>query len=1028
MKVGVSGTFDVDNYGDVLFPLVTSKILDKYDVLPLSPTSSNPSYIDSLSPNEINSKSINEINALVVGGGNIIRTSSSYLDNYVFNEKENTAYSNLWLSITLSNLDNNVPIVWNCPGVAEVFDEELHDIISSALNRINYISVRDELSKKILENINKNCNISVVPDSVWAISDLFPKENLRSDFYNVIGKSNLDKDYIAFHFNSRYLKGNSTIDIVENIKYISEKYNSVPILISLGNCHEDNVLIKEISNSIKFEHICISEPESLRQCVSVLAFSKAYFGSSMHGLITSSSYGNMALCVAEDKIKFDGIQDLFFNNKVYYSSWNDVISNLDHFDIDQRRILANKVKNSNILKLEEHWNKIKSILDDCSNEKDFLSADLLNKFNDKISTLKIISFEKSNSGLKKEIRSLERDLNKSRLEIIELKTKLSLIHIRIADKLARNVLSVPYAPQILRRLKQNYTKIINQYRQFKFKHINAQAWEMDSTAISEVKKYEREKKGRKVAVVTALYGGYDNLTLPLNICDDFDYFCFTDTKQDTFGVWNICSVPYYNSEPTRIARYVKTHLNELFPSYDYIIWVDGNVRFNHHIEKLLSDFKESDEHIALIKHPIRNCVYEEADKCIDLNKDSSRLIHNQIEHYRKIGLPKNLGMYETNVYIVRNNDDEKISKFYRTWWNEIKLRSRRDQMSVTYSLRQCGIKVKYLLDYGKCVREDPNFEIYHHQKSRYLQAPKDLLPLSDVRQPNFEYVENKQDMLDTSVFTCDVIICVYNALDDVKLCVESVFKDMENINEVIFVNDCSNDETTDYLSSISGYDKVKVIHNETNQGYTKSANIGLKASAADLRILLNSDTVVTNGWVKKLKFAAFSDDRVGIVGPISNAASNQSVPDVKGSKNQTAINTLPNGFTPESMNELAESFNSRVYPIVPLIHGFCIGIKASVIHEIGYFDDVNFARYYGEENDYCLRAYLAGFEHRVAIDTFIFHSKSKSIEEEERIIHMDKAGRKLRDIYGSDEVKGFVLQVENNPVLVNLRSFFKSKV
>ncbi|EHY9847493.1 glycosyltransferase family 2 protein, partial [Vibrio cholerae] len=221
--------------------------------------------------------------------------------------------------------------------------------------------------------------------------------------------------------------------------------------------------------------------------------------------------------------------------------------------------------------------------------------------------------------------------------------------------------------------------------------------------------------------------------------------------------------------------------------------------------------------------------------------------------------------------------------------------------------------------------------------------------------------------------------------------------------------------------------KLVLIRNELNQGYTKSANIGLKTSDADFRIILNSDTIVTQGWIKKLSALAFSHDNIGIVGPISNAAGSQSVPSIKKSdKNQTAINMLPKGYTINDMNNVAEGGLFQ-YPTIPLIHGFCIGIKRTVIDEIGFFDEVNFARYYGEENDYCLRAYKAGFDLKIATDTYIFHSKSKSIEEEERILHMSEAGRRLREIYGSQEMRDYCFQLDNNPVLVEVRDYFDKR-
>ena len=87
-----------------------------------------------------------------------------------------------------------------------------------------------------------------------------------------------------------------------------------------------------------------------------------------------------------------------------------------------------------------------------------------------------------------------------------------------------------------------------------------------------------------------------------------------------------------------------------------------------------------------------------------------------------------------------------------------------------------------------------------------------------------------------------------------------------------------------------------------------------------------------------------------------------------------------------------------------------------------YFDSANFARYYGEENDYCFRAAAAGFRFAIATNTFVFHRKSRSIDEEERIVHMGLAGQRLRELYGVDAIKAACLQGEEHPLLKRMRA------
>jgi len=548
------------------------------------------------------------------------------------------------------------------------------------------------------------------------------------------------------------------------------------------------------------------------------------------------------------------------------------------------------------------------------------------------------------------------------------------------------------------------------------------SWEVGDDTLSELRNYQNKGiSSRKYAVVSALYGGSDQLILPLSIRSDFDYFCFTDQKLNTFGLWKLCKSPYHHSDPTRMARYVKMHLNSLFSEYDAVIWCDANIRFDHSVYALFDKFIKNDIDATFIQHPHRDCVYEEADACIKLGKDSKSTINSQIKRYKELGIKEKSGMFETGLYFIKP-ENSNVGEFYKCWWREIVTGSRRDQLSITPAIVASNLSTSLLFEPGVCVRTHPGCEIISHKVLANMSAPVALKEFETFVAPAKQWTTVESDVK----FTTDVIICVYNALDDVKICFDSVVQhSYATINKIIIVNDFSDENTSKYLEVLNGkYEKVQLVNNIENLGYTKSANVGLKTSQADFRIILNSDTIVTHNWVSKLTSVAFSSESVGIVGPISNAAGSQSVPSIRGTKGQTAINSLPDGYTVDDMNQLAESNDNLILPSVPLIHGFCIGIKASVINKIGYFDDVNFARYYGEENDYCLRAYREGFELLVATNTYIFHSKSKSIEEEERILHMSEAGKRLREIYGKQEMRDYCLQLENNSNLISTREFF----
>lgn len=226
----------------------------------------------------------------------------------------------------------------------------------------------------------------------------------------------------------------------------------------------------------------------------------------------------------------------------------------------------------------------------------------------------------------------------------------------------------------------------------------------------------------------------------------------------------------------------------------------------------------------------------------------------------------------------------------------------------------------------------------------------------------------------------DVVVTVFNALEDVKVCLTALDARRDGYRlRVIVVNDGSDATTTTWLRGFCHRtDGFETIEHERNLGYTRAVNTGLRASTAPFVVTLNSDTIVTRGWLKGLLRCMGSGPDIGIVGPLSNAASWQNVPELLDAKGGFAVNALPQGLTPDGMARLVSRASRRSYPRTPFVNGFCFMIRREVIDAIGYMDEEAFPVGYGEENDFCIRAGDAGFELAVADDTYVFHSKSKT--------------------------------------------------
>lgn len=234
-----------------------------------------------------------------------------------------------------------------------------------------------------------------------------------------------------------------------------------------------------------------------------------------------------------------------------------------------------------------------------------------------------------------------------------------------------------------------------------------------------------------------------------------------------------------------------------------------------------------------------------------------------------------------------------------------------------------------------------------------------------------------------------IIIPIYNAFEDTKACIESVFKNTKGNYELILINDNSPDSRIKpLLDKFSEKDNVKVIHNKVNQGFVKNVNIGINESKYDV-ILLNSDTIVTKKWLQKLICLAYSKENIGTVTPVSNNAGAFSVPEVG------KENIIPQGLDINTVGNIIEKSSKRVYMSAPTGNGFCMLIKRDTINSVGLFDEINFGKGYCEENDFCMRAIEKGWINLIDDTTYIFHKKGVSFSEKrEKLI---KEHRKILD-------------------------------
>jgi GT2 family glycosyltransferase/glycosyltransferase involved in cell wall biosynthesis len=269
----------------------------------------------------------------------------------------------------------------------------------------------------------------------------------------------------------------------------------------------------------------------------------------------------------------------------------------------------------------------------------------------------------------------------------------------------------------------------------------------------------------------------------------------------------------------------------------------------------------------------------------------------------------------------------------------------------------------------------------------------------------------------------DVVVCVHDALEELRLCLWSLLSKTERSLRLIVVNDGSDEATTGFLRAFADrHPAVTLIHRaEPPHGYTLAANRGLEAAESDWVVLLNSDTVLSPGWLKAIVTHGEAHPQLGVLGPLSNAASHQSVPAVR-VDGAWAVNELPPWLTVDGMGVVVSRGAPRTDTRLPFLNGFCYAISRAAIERVGAFDEERFAAGYCEENDYSQRVREAGLQLGVVDTAYVHHAKSASYGADGRA-ELARAGYEaFLDKHGRERMGELVAAMEADEGLEPVRA------
>lgn len=207
-----------------------------------------------------------------------------------------------------------------------------------------------------------------------------------------------------------------------------------------------------------------------------------------------------------------------------------------------------------------------------------------------------------------------------------------------------------------------------------------------------------------------------------------------------------------------------------------------------------------------------------------------------------------------------------------------------------------------------------------------------------------------------------LIVVTRDAREKAAACLASLREhaEPEHPTELIVVDNGSRDGTREWLAA---QPDVHLIANDDNAGAPRARNQALAVARGRWIVFLDDDVVVTPHWLARLLRHAAVDGKSGCVGPVADrAAHNQQIP-------------YDGGDDPQRLAAFAEArYRAKPFAGVrrSMLASFCLLVRREVIEQIGGFDE-RFSPWGFEDDDFTVRAALAGFRNRLAQDVFVRH-------------------------------------------------------
>jgi len=226
------------------------------------------------------------------------------------------------------------------------------------------------------------------------------------------------------------------------------------------------------------------------------------------------------------------------------------------------------------------------------------------------------------------------------------------------------------------------------------------------------------------------------------------------------------------------------------------------------------------------------------------------------------------------------------------------------------------------------------------------------------------------------------VIVTFNGKKWIKKSLDSIFSSFIRIEVICIVNG----STDNSQNIIKSYSSVKFIQSETNLGFGKANNIGIKIArenGAEYIFLLNQDAYVEANTIGKLIDVMESDKKIGIASPIHLNGKGTSLDKLFGTYVAPKLSNDPCLFMSDSYTQQLENYYE-----VDFVNAAAWLLSRECIDKVGLFDLLFF--HYGEDVNYCQRLNYFNFKLAIVPDSKIYHDRDDRIIKKDTSIDFKK--------------------------------------